>query len=299
MWRAMPRNILADLATVFREAGARREASGLDGPATLFFRADDIGAPGRKFERMAGLFRSHRTELGLAVVPAWLTEARRDCLLSILGPDQDLFCLHQHGWRHADHETGREPGRKAGRATPHPSDYPSSRLPAGSAVRKKCEFGPARPYHHKLADLKRGRDRLASLLGGRVSPVFTPPWNRLDADTLDGLARLGFRAVSRSLGAVPPLPGAMGATPGGLVALDVTVDLHTRKAPSVEAAFAGLFADLRASLERGWCGVMLHHPRMDGGAFEFLDALLDLARRTPGVAVRSMDSLLPDRAPVA
>jgi hypothetical protein len=278
MWRAMPRNILDDLARVVREAADRRAGAG---PAVLFFRADDIGAPGQTFGRMAGLFRSHGVALGLAVVPAWLTAARRDCLLDMLGPDGELFCLHQHGWRHADHEAALAGNPSPGRA--------------GRRSRKKCEFGPARSFHHKLADLRRGRDKLAGLLGGRVSPIFTPPWNRLDAETLEGLGRLGFRAVSRSLGALPPIPEPL----SGLVSLDVTVDLHTRKEPDPEAAFSGLLAELGDSLERGWCGVMLHHGRMDGGAFDFLDGLLELCRTVPGIETRSMDSLLPPLPPAA
>ena len=92
--------------------------------------------------------------------------------------------LHQHGLAHVNHE--RE-GRR-------------------------CEFGPARGAAAQRRDIEAGRARLADLLGERVDPIFTPPWNRCTADTGRCLAELGFAALSREARAAPlDVPRAAGA----------------------------------------------------------------------------------------
>ena len=83
--------------------------------------------------------------------------------------------LHQHGLAHANHE--RE-GRK-------------------------CEFGPSRGLEAQRRDIEAGRARLTDLLGDRVDPIFTPPWNRCTTDTGTALAELGFRVLSRESRAEP------------------------------------------------------------------------------------------------
>ena len=97
--------------------------------------------------------------------------------------------LHQHGLAHVNHE--RE-GRK-------------------------CEFGPARDAAAQRRDIADGRERLAALLGDRVDPIFTPPWNRCTADTGRVLAELGFAVLSREARAEP-----LGVP--GLAELPVSVD---------------------------------------------------------------------------
>ena len=82
----------------------------------VYFRADDIGVPGAKFFRMMELFSNHRIPLSLAVVPAWLTAQRWNALQNPGGRFSSLWCWHQHGWRHINHEyKGRKQEFPAGK----------------------------------------------------------------------------------------------------------------------------------------------------------------------------------------
>jgi hypothetical protein len=210
-------------------------------PAPLFFRADDVGAPGANFARMAGLFRRHRVPLALAVVPCWLTRDRWRALREACG--DGLWTWHQHGWRHVNHE-------------PHG---------------KKQEFGPARPDADKARDMARGRERLAGIMDRAFTPVFTPPWNRMDAGALAAARELGYAAVSRHV-------GEREALAEGLRDIPVAVDLHTGREADPARAWRTLGAALQAGLDAepggAPCGIMLHHQRMNHAAFAFLDRLL-------------------------
>jgi len=222
----------------------------------IFFRADDIGAPGGRFTRMLQCFRRHRVPLCLAVVPAWLTARRWESLRKAADADRNLWCWHQHGWRHANHErTG-----------------------------KKGEFGNSRRRSDIASDITRGRQRLETIMGDHFYPAFTPPWNRCSTITLDVLLQSGFKAVSRT-------PNCSPVPPAGLPDLAVSVDLHTRKESDPRHGQDALLEEMQQSLARGLCGIMIHHQRMNDAAFDFLDALLSaVARRSwlPAVSFREM-----------
>ena len=241
LWQTPPPDLIPRL-TAAVDAGLARAA----GPVTVFFRDDDCGLPGTVFSRLLALFIRHHLPLALAVVPAWLPLRSRQ-FLAALEPAGALASLHMHGYRHANHET----------------------------TGKKQEFGPGRGRAEKARDLARGRDLLVRHLGSRLRPVFTPPWNRCDAETLALLPGLGCSVVSRFAGAPPPPPG--------LVAADVNVDLHTQRQADPETAAARLCADLEASLASGRVGLMLHHARMNETAFAALDTLLALLAAHPAV----------------
>jgi hypothetical protein len=139
------------------------------------------------------LFLAHRMPLCLAVVPEWLDRSAW-AKMQEYGPANPLWCWHQHGWNHTNHE------------------------PEG----KKCEFGESRDRAAIQTDLRKGSEHLGRLLGDLFLPVFTPPWNRCSRATLEILAELGFLAVSRFNNARPPAAGI-------LPELAVNVDLHTRR----------------------------------------------------------------------
>jgi peptidoglycan/xylan/chitin deacetylase (PgdA/CDA1 family) len=206
----------------------------------VFFRADDVAVPSDPCRRMLGLFRRHGVPLHLAVTPAWLTEARWAILKEWAGSD-DLWCWHQHGWRHVNHQ------RRG----------------------KKGEFGDDRDREDKAADLASGRARLQAIMGESFSPVFTPPWNRFDAETADLLLGAGYVAVSRSDGAQRKVP-----LPSLLPDIPVNVDLHTRREADPAEGLDALLHEFEAGVRSGRVGVMLHHQRMNDAAFVFLDRCL-------------------------
>ncbi len=221
---------------------------------TVFFRADDIGAPGRTFEKMIPLFQNHALPLNLAVVPTWLTAPRWAMLQRLCSTTPHLWNWHQHGWRHINHE------------------------PAG----KKQEFGPARSREAKHKDLSRGQAGLQKILGEDFIPVFTPPWNRMDAESLESVKELGFKAISRSRHARPDTD---------LPDFQVNVDLHTRTEIDPHEGMDAFLAELEESVASGNCGIMIHHQRMNSQALEGLDRILATLAATPGIHVAGFREL--------
>ena len=235
IWDTIPVDIKARLSSSIGAAAEQAQP----GPVHIFFRADDVGVPGKQFGYLKEIFSKHQVPLCLAVVPAWLTAPRWEHLQKPGRHTPELWCWHQHGWRHMNHE-------KAGR---------------------KQEFGPSRQRTAVFKDLVKGRRRLEEMMGNKFYPVFTPPWNRCGLDTLEHLRANGYNAVSRRTGAQP-------ATRDGLPDLFVNVDLHTRKEADPKEGWNSLLAELQHSISTGYCGIMIHHQRMNTAAFEFLDFLL-------------------------
>ncbi len=241
IWRKPPIDGHHRLEACIRDAADARSAV-----TRIFFRADDVAVPGSRFRDMIQVFVRHAVPLNLAVVPAWLTPQRWRALTDIGKAAPRLWCWHQHGWRHTNHE------------------------PQG----KKQEFGPARAPAALRRDLDRGRQRLESLMGDRFFPVFTPPWNRCTVAGLRHLHQSGYAAVSRSRGSRP-------ACPRGLADLAVDIDLHTRKDETAEDGWRALLQELARGLVQPSCGIMLHHQRMNPNALAGLDHLLGLLRACP------------------
>jgi hypothetical protein len=207
---------------------------------TLFFRADDIGVTGNQFTRLIQIFSKYAVPLSLAVVPAWLTRARWRTLKNLCDQSSTLWLWHQHGWRHANHET----------------------------TGKKAEFGASRSRDALIHDISSGKARLENIMGNDFTPVFTPPWNRCSGSALTVMKALGFLAVSRSKDAKPPAPS-------GLPDFSVNIDLHTRKETSPHESWTNLIQEFRSGASTGACGVMIHHQRMNDNAFVFLEILLE------------------------
>jgi peptidoglycan/xylan/chitin deacetylase (PgdA/CDA1 family) len=189
---------------------------------------------------MIDLFRKHQVPLHMAVTPAWLTHSRWKTLKKWTGGD-DLFCWHQHGWRHVNHQ---ESG-------------------------KKGEFGTDRTKIEKKADLTKGRAKLKSIMGDDFKLFFTPPWNRFDSETAKALVELGYKAVSRSNGEQKKVP-----LPSSLPDIFINVDLHTRTEINPAQSWNALLSEFETAIKTGRVGVMLHHQRMNGVAFEFLGEIL-------------------------
>jgi peptidoglycan/xylan/chitin deacetylase (PgdA/CDA1 family) len=211
----------------------------------VFFRADDIGLIDVEYTQLLELFLKYEVPLCLAVVPRWLDEESwRE--MARFSPENPLWCWHQHGYSHENHES------------------------AG----KKNEFGAARTREEVASDIQAGKAYLETVLGELFCPVFTPPWNRCSGITLELLKACKFRAVSRSINVQPETD---------LPDLCVNVDLHTGKEKSWQQAVDRLLMDWRQGVESGRLGIMIHHQRMNSQAFVFLERLLQIVRRQDGV----------------
>ena len=219
---------------------ARTEPS----PVPVYFRADDIGVISEAFVKLMALFEQYRIPLCLAVVPAWLTARRWSAIGRICNSGSSLWCWHQHGWRHRNHQCSG----------------------------KKSEFGSDRSTAAIKKDIINGRNRLQEILGGHFSPFFTPPWNRCSPETVIELRAAGFKAVSSDWRAPHP-------TDRPLPDLPVNVDLHTRKESDGPSCLLALAAELETAAGHPALGFMIHHQRMSDSSFMLLEGLLDIVRQ--------------------
>jgi hypothetical protein len=251
LWQSeLPGNLEQRLQELF---DAARQMSR---PIRIFFRADDIGRIDSNFIRLMQLFADFEMPLCLALVPQWLT-ADNWRQISSLALKKDLFCWHQHGFNHINHE----------------------------AVGKKCEFGEDRPIEAIRHDILAGRMKLEHLLTDSFLPVFTPPWNRCSKAAMQVLQELDFLALSRSTNAQPPALT-------GLPDLVINIDLHTRKETDPKQAKDNLMAECKTALESGCMGFMLHHQRMNDNAFLFLEHLLGSINSGPRLVPCTFRELL-------
>lgn len=226
-------------------------------PVRFFFRDDDAGWAGDALSVLLDDFARFGVPLDLAVIPAAVDAALADELRRRCDGAGGLLRLHQHGWKHANHErTGR-----------------------------KCEFGPGRSVTQKRADIARGRERLSEMVGAFVDPVFTPPWNRCDAETVALLAEVGCRVLSRDSTARPvPLHG--------LSALPVSVDWS---ACARTGTLSGRLAEAIAidGAAGKPVGVMLHHADLVPEGRDRLRELLSLLVEHPNARCTSMMACVP------
>ncbi|MBP2302151.1 polysaccharide deacetylase family protein [Azospirillum picis] len=246
--------------TAVEEELARWSAEGRR--CRMWLRDDDAVAASPELERLLRRCAGADVPLGLAVIPADAASSLADALAG----QAHAFPL-VHGWAHADH---------AG--------------PAG----KKCEFGPQRPGAVRQAEAARGLDRLRALFGGRLLPLFVPPWNRMAPDMPELLAGAGYRAVS-AFGA-PPSGG------GGIAWINTHLDLidwrGSRSAVPLEDLLAALARELRQRREGPRdgtepIGLLTHHRVHDAAIWDLLDRLLDRLAGHPALDWPPVSALMP------
>lgn len=220
-------------------AGAGRVAS-------LWWRDDDATGDSLALRRLLNLVGGMRIPLGLAVIPAEVRGDLADALA--LSPETTVL---QHGWSHANR----------------------SRPPA-----RKSELAAGRPWREVMAELTRGRDRLAALFADRFLPVMVPPWNRIDAGLVPHLPASGFMGLStcKARGAAEPAPGLRQvnchADP-----VDWRGGRGFAGAESVLRALVGHLGARRAGLVDAAepTGILTHHQVHDEPAWAFLATLAE------------------------
>lgn len=231
---------------------------------SVFFRNDDVDEEVESLRVLLDLFLSAQTPLNLEITPGLMTEDAAALLRDRKSrhPElPDLIELNQHGWRHVNHEWH---GRK-------------------------CEFGPSRSFDQQFTDIAAGARILEDAFGEGFSRVFTPPWNRCTAETVDALKRLNFRALSRLDRGDSP-NAELGE---GVPEISVTLDLFRWRGGARMKTPRELGAELIAQLTSfGTVGVMLHHKVMDQAAFEWLAMLLAELRGRRELELHTFRSLL-------
>ncbi len=226
--------------TSWAELDAELDAWGQAGRRALFWwRDDDATAPNPALQQLLALHEASTAPLALAAIPAAATPALAELLLPLPG-----VSVLQHGFAHANH---------------------------AAADAKKCEFPASRAVADSLADLRQGRALLQSLFGRRLRPVLVPPWNRIAPGLLPHLPRLGLHGLS----GFKTRPEAWAAP--GLMQVNTHVDpadwRHDAAFPGEAACLAAALAHLRAmraAAEPEPLGLLTHHARHDGAAWDFI-----------------------------
>jgi hypothetical protein len=230
----------------------------LPAPVRVFVRDDDAGWEDDRLLALLDVTWRADVPIDLAAIPTAVGAPLARELCRRIDAAPRLVAVHQHGLRHVNHQ---DSGRK-------------------------CEFGSGRSALAQSDDLALGNALLAGLLGPRVQPWFTPPWNRCDTVTPRLLARLGFAALSRDRGAAP----AQDALPE--LPVDVDWSRHWREDGAAGVAGA-LVQALRARAADGAAlGLMLHHAVMADEELRCLAELLAGAARHPRLQWCGMGELL-------
>lgn len=221
--------------------------------ATLWWRDDDAVEPTPALERLLEAHARHAVPVALAVIPARAGAA----LAGALEPHPGIAVL-QHGYAHDDHSNEGE---------------------------RAIELGGQRRRARVVADLEKGRDTLRELFPGRVLPVLVPPWNRIAAELVADLPRLGFRGLSRFA------PRRHREPTAGLLETNCHADLVDwrggRRFRGTTRTLDQLCGHLAARREGRAdasepSGVLSHHLVHDDDCWRFLDRLLELCGAHPG-----------------
>lgn len=232
-----------------REALDRAHAEGRT--IRVWLRDDDCVAVTPALERLAALCGGAGLPILLAAIPAG---AAPELAPWIAAHPAVTPC--QHGYAHADHARPGERARELG----------------------------GRPVGTVLAELARGRARLADLFGPALSGILVPPWNRLDAELIPHLRGAGYAALS-----------AFGPTPvdSPLPRLDADLDIIDWRRGRIGRPPDELARKLAGTIAgQDRLGILTHHLAQDDAAWAGLAFLLEGLAPHPAVRFTDAAALL-------
>ena len=131
--------------------------------ANFWMRDDDAFKLTPQLDRLTAFARDFSVKIGLAVIPAKLT----DPLVKYLNSGEAPYYPMVHGYRHVNYGAQRRPG----------------------------EFGPERPLALLIDDATSALDAFTDRFKG-LSPIFVPPFACITQELVEELPKLGFKGVS-------------------------------------------------------------------------------------------------------
>ena len=228
--------------------------------ADFWLRDDDATQPTALLDRLLDLSERFSIPMTLAVIP----EPTGEALANYLGGNERID-VAVHGWAHRNHARPDE---------------------------KKRELGLHRPKEMVLGELEAGYDRLMQLHQNRFVPMLVPPWNRIDAEIVEALPKLGYRALS-VYG-----PDKSGAVPLINTHVDVIDWRGTRGGRDHDVLFAETAARMRQVRETGGTvGILTHHLDHDEAVWSFLQKLFMMTANHPGGRWRTSAELVKNLSP--
>jgi len=130
----------------------------------MWWRDDDAISVTPQLERLSETAQRLGLPVHLAIIPR-----NADTKLADYVAQNPFLIPVVHGWGHTNH------------------------APAGE---KKSEFRLHRPMETVEDDARAGLDRLKSLFGADLRPMFVPPWNRIAPEVAVRLSDIGYRVLS-------------------------------------------------------------------------------------------------------
>ncbi|CUK13048.1 putative glycosyl transferase [Ruegeria denitrificans] len=228
-------------------------AQGLSLP--LWWRDDDAVSKTTQLEKLSELSRSLDLPVHLAIIP-------RDADAGLVDyvAQQPTLIPVVHGWAHQNLAPPDE---------------------------KKSEFRLHRPLADITADAQSGLNRLRTLFGDRLCPMFVPPWNRIAPEVVRELPDLGYCIVST---ATPrkkrePAPG-LEQINTHLDPIDWRGSRRLVAADKLISQTTDLLRDrreARADITEPF-GVLTHHLVHDQDIWTFTQELLSRLLDGPGIA---------------
>ena len=222
----------------------------------LWWRDDDVQAPGPELEQLLAISSRYCAPLALASVPKGVDEA----LAGVLAEYDQLNVL-LHGFSHQNHAPASE---------------------------RKMELGNHRPCRRIEAEISQGLHEFQRLFGEQFVAALVPPWNRIAPEVLNCLAASGICGLS-TLGPreqLCPLPG--------IVQVNVHVDIlnwrEGRRFAGEQQCIDQLVRHLR-SRRKGQVdrdeptGIMSHHLVHDSACWAFLEDLFAFLRQRSCVEI--------------
>jgi peptidoglycan/xylan/chitin deacetylase (PgdA/CDA1 family) len=221
-----------------------------------YFRDDDAGWDDPGLFDLLDLFRQYVVPIDLAVIPTCLSNDLTDQLLMRIDKQGQQIGLHQHGYKHTNHQTE---GRK-------------------------CEFGDSREADQQFSDIVIGQQILKDAFSDYLQPVFTPPWNRCTQSTVDLLESLGFVALSRDSSASPLQINQLKEIP-------VHIDWFCKR-KGVRVDFNHIGLQMAEHIQQhNTLGIMLHHQITDAEERNVLAELLNLLTRHESIQLSLMKEI--------
>jgi hypothetical protein len=248
--------------------------------ARFWVRDDDASDVSEQLYRLSDLARRHGVPIGLAVIPARMTQALAQFVKS------SNFFPMCHGWKHTNYGTSAKPG----------------------------EFGPERPLSLRVADARLAYQAFTDHFG-RTKVIFVPPFARATDDLVAALIEIGFAGISNGPSRLETkltlyswMPAFRVSSGTILPRFDAQIDLidwtqfdpdnhklmKSRGRDEIDAALAGYlrvrrrgFISLQSPI-----GLLLHHLVHDQTIWQTCDELIGFLRNHKAVQFFGVPGLL-------
>ena len=219
----------------------------------VWWRDDDAVTKTPQLEKLTKLSEALTLPVHIAVIPR---DADRELVGYVM--DRSNLIPVVHGWAHVNHAPADE---------------------------KKSEFRMHRPIDEITSEARLGLERLQSLFGSRLCPMFVPPWNRIAPEVVQELPRIGYRILSTATPRKTEMPAP------GLVQINThldPIDWHGTRGLAAPDTLIIKTANLLRDRREGRAdntepfGVLTHHLVHDQDVWIFTKELLRRLLDGPG-----------------